>query len=164
VRLGGWPQRALAGFDAWLSLRPCLVSLPLTSPHRRSSQAIDPAQDLREQRSGHCHLGQLEHHVTAVTHDPRADLDQLLAQGRQRQLCHLVRQHQRGQEVGEVVGERVELDSYRVVSEGVAGQPRPADGVLALLDPMLRRSAAVVNFTTRSLGRLRLVTMKPTRG
>ena len=35
---------------------------------------IDPAQDLGEQRPRHGHLGQLEHDVAAVAHDPGADL------------------------------------------------------------------------------------------
>jgi hypothetical protein len=47
-------------------------------------ELIDAAQDLCEQRSRHRHLGQLEHHVAAVAHDPGADLDQLLAQGGER--------------------------------------------------------------------------------
>jgi hypothetical protein len=42
-------------------------------------EPVDPAQDLREQRSGHRHLGQLEHDVATVAHDPGADLDQLLS-------------------------------------------------------------------------------------
>jgi hypothetical protein len=42
-------------------------------------EPIDPAQDLGEQGAGHCHLGQLEDGVAPMTHDPGADLDQLLA-------------------------------------------------------------------------------------
>jgi hypothetical protein len=38
------------------------------------SEPIDPAQDLGEQCSGHRHLGQLEHHVAAVAHDPGVKL------------------------------------------------------------------------------------------
>jgi hypothetical protein len=68
-----------------------------------------------------------------VAHDPGADLDQLLAQGRERPLRHLVGQRERAQEVGQVVGEREQLQPHRVVPEGAAGQPRPAQRQLALL-------------------------------
>ena len=71
----------------------------------------------------------------------------------------------RAQEVGEIVGERVQLKPHGVVPEGMAGQPRPAERVLALFDPLLRRPAAVAELDHLPvLGRLRLVTMKPTRG
>ena len=84
-------------------------------------ESIDPAQDLGEQRPRHRHLGQLEDEVAAVAHDPGADLDQLLAQRGQRPMLDPLRQGQRAQEVGEVVGERVKLEPHRVVPEGVAG-------------------------------------------
>jgi hypothetical protein len=42
--------------------------------------------------------------VAPVADDPGADLDQLLAQGRQRTLLDLLQQCDRAQEVGEVVG------------------------------------------------------------
>ena len=61
-----------------------------------------------------------------------ADFDQLLAQGRERPLLNLLRQGQRAQEVGEVVGQGVELEPHGVVAEGVAGQSRPTQRILAL--------------------------------
>jgi hypothetical protein len=42
-------------------------------------QPVDPPKDVPEQRSGHRYLGQLEHDVAAMAHDPGTDLDQLLA-------------------------------------------------------------------------------------
>ena len=63
---------------------------------------------------------------------------------RQRPLLDLLRQGQRAQEVGEVVGKGVELEPHGVVAEGVAGQPRPAQRILALADPLLGGAAAVV--------------------
>jgi hypothetical protein len=100
---------------------------------RLRPEPVDPAQDLDEQGAGHRHLGQLEHDVAAMAYDPGADLHELLAQGRQRPMLDLLGQGQRAQEVGEIVGERVQLEAYRVVAEGVAGQPRPADRILAFL-------------------------------
>jgi hypothetical protein len=40
----------------------------------------------------------------------------------------------------------MKLEPHGIVPEGVAGQPRPANGVLALADPLLNRSAAVIEF------------------
>ena len=53
---------------------------PSRRRHGRSSQPVDPAQNLGEELPRHGHLGQLEDHVAAVAHDPGADLHQLLAQ------------------------------------------------------------------------------------
>jgi hypothetical protein len=52
-------------------------------------------------------------------HDPGADLDQLLAQRRQRSMLDLLRQGEGAHEVGEVVGQRVELEAHRVMPEGI---------------------------------------------
>ena len=55
--------------------------------------------------------------VAAVAHDPGPDLDQLLAQRRQRPLLDLLRQGQRPQEVGQVVGQGEQLQPHLVVPE-----------------------------------------------
>jgi len=47
-------------------------------------------------------------------------------------------------EVAEVVGEDVALKAHSVSGEEAAGQPRPFDRALALLDPLLRHAALVV--------------------
>jgi hypothetical protein len=57
----------------------------------------------------------------AVAHDPGAELDQLLAQRRQRPMLDLFRQGQRAHEVGQVVGQGVELEPHGVVAERMAG-------------------------------------------
>jgi hypothetical protein len=56
-------------------------SQPSSCPQWLRPEPVDPAEDLGEQRSRNRHLGQLENHVTAMAHEPGADLDQLLAQG-----------------------------------------------------------------------------------
>ena len=61
----------------------------------------------------HGDLGELKDDVAPMAHEPRTDLDQPLAQGRERPLRHLVRQRQRAQEVGQVVRERKELQAAR---------------------------------------------------
>src|SRR3954453_19912204 len=121
--LPGGFRRALPTFGAWSSPRHWPLHGPLRSGryHGRSSQAVDPAPDRGKERSRHRHLGKLEDHMPPVPHDPGADLDQLLAEGRERPLLKLPRQGQRAQEVGEVVGQGVELEPHGVVAEGVAG-------------------------------------------
>jgi hypothetical protein len=68
----------------------CFRSLPSVLMPGAAAEPIDPAQDFGEQRPWHRDLGELEHHVAAVPDDPPADLDQLLAQGRQRPLLDLL--------------------------------------------------------------------------
>ena len=77
---------------AWFSprLRPPHGSLLSGRRNGRSSQAVDPAQDPGEQGARHRHLGELEHDIAAVAHDPGADLHQPLAQGRERPLRDLL--------------------------------------------------------------------------
>ncbi len=49
-----------------------------------------------------------------------ADLDQLLAQSGQRPVLDLLRQGQCPHEVGEIIGERMNLKPDRIVAEAVA--------------------------------------------
>ena len=60
------------------------------------------------------------------------------------QCCTDLGQRQPPQEVGQVVGQGEQLQPGLVVLERAARQLRPLHRVLALLDPLLRRAAAVV--------------------
>jgi hypothetical protein len=113
-------------------------------PRRRSIRRRIAANDRGEHGARHRHLGQLEDDIAAVAHDPGADLHELLARRGQWPLRHLVRQGERAQEVGQIVGERELLEPHRVVAVGAAGQACPTQRVLALLNLLLRRTAAVV--------------------
>jgi hypothetical protein len=75
---------------------------------------------------------------------PGADLDQFLAQTGQRPLLDPLGHRQGSHEVAKVVGESMELKAGGVCGEGAARQPRPFDRALTFLDPLLRRSALVV--------------------
>jgi hypothetical protein len=103
-----------------------------------------PVENATEQLARHRHLRHLEDQVAAVGDYFRADLDHLLSQRGQGPPLDLTGQGQRAQEVGEVVGKRVELESDGVGPEGRARQPRPPDRVLPLLDPLLGRPTPVV--------------------
>ena len=73
-----------------------------------------------------------------------ADLDQLFPQAGQRPRRRRFGHRQCAHEVTEIVGQCMELEAHRVGDEGPARQPRPLDRTLALLDPLLRCAALVV--------------------
>src|SRR3546814_11892362 len=76
--------------------------------------------------------------------DLGADLDQLLPDGGQRPMLHLLRPRQAPRKVGEIVGQGMKLEPDCVVAEPTARQPHSFDRRLALLDPLFRRAAPVV--------------------
>jgi hypothetical protein len=75
--------------------------------------------------------------------------------------CSTSSEGQRAHEVGQVVGQGVELEPHGVVAERMAGQARPAERVLALADPLLRSAAAVVELDHPPVGP-RLLPESPT--
>ena len=77
------------------------------------SHSIDQPQNLLEQFLRHRDLGHLEDDVAAMAHDLGVDLDELLPQARQRPLLDCLRQSQRPHEVGEIVGQRMQLKLCR---------------------------------------------------
>jgi hypothetical protein len=66
------------------------------------------------------------------------------------------------EKVAKIVGQRMKFEPHGVGRERPARQPRPLDRALAFLDPLSH--VPRLKATTRSAGRDRLVTMKPTRG
>src|SRR5262249_33467372 len=106
----------------------------LGNPNAWSRAPRDEPQNLLEHLPCYGDLGHLEDKIEAVAHHLRADLDQLVLQGR-------LWRPQRPQEIGEVVGERMKLEPYDVGGERLARQPRPFDPALAFLDPLLARAA-----------------------
>ena len=77
--------------------------------------------------------------------DLAANLDQFVSQTGQRPVPHGIRQGQGSQEVAEVVGECVKLETDSIVSELATGQSCPPDGVFAFLDVLLRRATGGVS-------------------
>ncbi len=57
---------------------------------------------------------------------------------------YFLRQGQRPHEVGEIVSQGVKLEANGIAAELSARQPRPFDGVLALLDVLLRFAPLIV--------------------
>ena len=71
-------------------------------------------------------------------------LDQTLPQAGERPSFDLLGRRQRPQKIRQIVGQRVELEPHGVGFEPHAGEPGPFEGVLALLDVLLRRTPVVV--------------------
>ena len=75
--------------------------------HARSGGGLGLSRSIRRRISANRARGTANsaswNHVAAVAHDPGADLDQLLAQRRERPMLDLLRQGQRAQEVDEFV-------------------------------------------------------------
>ena len=65
-------------------------------------QFRDEPQNLLEHLPCDGDLGHLEDDVAAVAHHLRADLDQIVLQGRQRPVLDRLRRRQRAQEIAEV--------------------------------------------------------------
>ncbi len=87
---------------------------------RGRPQPVNQAQNFSEQSSGDSDFRELKGDITAMSHDLRADLDELLPKCRQRPVFDLLRQREGAQEVAEIIGECMELEPDLVVAETVA--------------------------------------------
>ena len=101
-------------------------------------------ENLREQIFKNRYLGHLKHDIARVTDNLHANPNQLLEQRRHGPVADRLRHRQRAQEVAEIVGQRVKLETNRVGGVRAAGNLRPFDRALALFDPLLARAALVV--------------------
>jgi len=107
-------------------------------------QPLNPFQNRPEQFLRDRHLRHLEDHLPGMAHDLRPDLDHFLPKRRQRPVTHRSGQHSLPQEVAQVVRQHEQLQPHLVVYKVVTGQSGSFDGVLAFLDPLLRRAPLVV--------------------
>ena len=80
----------------------------------------------------------LEGDRPAVPQDLGADLHQPISQCRQRRMIDCPGQHQGAQEVGEIVGQHVELQPHGFGGEAMAGPPRPGPRPTSITRPKLR--------------------------
>ena len=72
------------------------------------------------------------------------DLDELLTQRPQRPLLHRLGQCQTPQEIAEVVGQGEQLKADLIINEIMTRKPRPVQGVLTFLNPLLRCASLVI--------------------
>jgi len=89
----------------------------MLSQAEAAAAALRSAANLLEQMPGNGDLGDLEGDTAAMADDLGADLDQLLLQARQRPVLDRLRRRQRAQEIDEIVGERMKLQTHRVGGE-----------------------------------------------
>ena len=71
-----------------------LLDGPPSWRQRSRPQPVNQAQNLSEQSSGDSDLRELKDDITAMSHDLRADLDELVAQGGERPMFHSLGQGQ----------------------------------------------------------------------
>jgi hypothetical protein len=83
-------------------------------------------------------------YLPGMAHDLRLDLDHFLPQRRQRPVPHRLRQRRLPQKVAQVEGQHEQLQPHLVVHKVVTRKPGPFNGVLAFLDPLLRRASLIV--------------------
>jgi hypothetical protein len=93
----------------------------------------------------------------------RTDLDQFHEKTAERPTFNFCRQHKASHEVAQIVPHNKQPQPHLIGNKTLARQPRPVQGVLALLDPLLGRATAVVEMH-HPFRALIFVTTKPTLG
>ncbi|MEM1371794.1 MAG: hypothetical protein AAGG72_06145 [Pseudomonadota bacterium] len=91
------------------------------NPVCRRTFAVDPIQDAWKHPAGQRRLRQLENSVSGVAHEPRARLEIPPAQQVERPRLDAARRRDCPQDVGEGVGQRIELGPDDVGGEAYAG-------------------------------------------
>ena len=91
-------------------------------------QFRDHPQDVGEQISRNGDLGHLERDIAPMADDLRADLDELLLQTRQRPIFDRLRRRQSAQEIAEIVGQRMKLETDGVRGESTPDRSREGPG------------------------------------
>jgi len=89
-------------------------------------------------------LGHLERDRSPVPDDLRAHLHQPVTEGCHRPMADLIGQGRFAEEIGEVVGQGIQLQPHGIGGEAAAGQAGLDDRVLPLLDVLLRRTSPIV--------------------
>lgn len=109
-------------------------------PPQAGYQAEHSGEDVARQRR----LGKLAHAEAGITHHPLTGVDQPLAKRAQRPCLETLGRRQRTQQVCQVGGQRVELEPDGVCRVLHAGEPRPLERVIALLEVLLDRASMVL--------------------
>src|SRR5262249_18117052 len=124
-------------------------------------ESLDAPEDLPEEAPGQVTFGQLEDEVPGMADQAPTGLEQPLLETREGPALDGDGQDQSAQQIAEVVGYDPEQQADLVGREPMAREPGPVGRGLALLDPLLRRPALVVEADDVPV---KVVTMKPTRG
>ena len=105
--------------------------------NRFSSEPVDAVQEVGEQVSRDCDLRHLEGYIAPVANDLAANLNKPVPERRQRPVPHGVGQGQGSQEVAEVVGKCVKLETDSIVGEPATGyRALSISGVVSRIGPI----------------------------
>ena len=107
-------------------------------------ESLDAAENLLEEAPRQVALGELQDEVPAMPDEASAGLEESLLEARQGPALDGLGEGKSAQEIPEVVGDDPKEQPHLIGSEAVTGEPGPVRGLLAFLDPLLRRSALVV--------------------
>ncbi len=116
-----------------------------SAPARRvPCESLDASENLPKEGPRQVAFGQLQEEVPGMPNEAPAGLEEPLLETRQRPGLDGEGQDQPAQEIAEVVGDNPEEQADLIGPEPVTGEPGPVGGGFALLDPLLRRPAPVV--------------------
>jgi hypothetical protein len=114
------------------------------SSGRVPGQSLDTRENLPKERRRQVAFGQLQDEVPRVPNEAAAGLEQPLLQARQRPTLDGTGEGESAQEIPELGRDDPQEQPHLIGPEAVTGEPGPVRGLLAFLDPLLRRSTLVV--------------------
>ena len=107
-------------------------------------ESLDTPKDLPKEAPRQVALGQLEHEVPRMPDQPPAGLEEPLLETRQGPALDGDGQDEPTQQIPEIVRADAQQQPDFVGPEAMTGEAGPVGGFFALLDPLLRRPASVV--------------------
>jgi hypothetical protein len=102
----------------WLQPLPCACGLGW-----RPAQVVDQAKYAGKDGSRQCRFGELEDGVAGMAHQPGVGIDQSLLQRSQRPGLDGCGRRQRSEQIGEILGEGMQLVANRGGDKAHAGKP-----------------------------------------
>jgi hypothetical protein len=117
---------------------------PSARSRRMPRESSDALENLPKATPRQVAFGKLQSEVPGMPDEAAAPLEEPLLKACQRPTLNGWRQDAPSQKIAEVVCDDPEEQSHLVGTKAVAGEPSPVGGGLALFDPLLGRSALVV--------------------
>jgi len=148
--------------------QPGFQQLHTSSRPRRycqKPQSPDSLKDFPKEYPWNSYLCHLKYHVTRMPDHLGSYLDELVPECPKRPRLHRLGQCQTSQEIAEVVSQSKEMKTHLIIHKIMTRKPRPVQGVLTFLNPLLGCASVVVELYHNLLDfHRRFVTMKLTRG
>ena len=124
------------------------VQAAVTSGATRG-ESPDAPENLHEQVRRQVALSELQDEVPGMPDQAAASLEGSLLEARQRPALDGAGEGEPAQQIPEVVGDDAQEQPHLIGAKAVTGEPGAVDRGLALLDPLLRRPALVVEADDR---------------